>query len=65
MALKSTAQTSNGVQAIRMDTGMTLTTRFGSWFRTAAETSERQWPRVQIPPALALPIGAIRSLIEE
>jgi hypothetical protein len=65
MALKSTAQTSNGVQAIRMDTGMTLATRFGSWFRTAAETSERQGPRVQIPPAPALPIGAIRSLIEE
>jgi hypothetical protein len=65
MALKSTAQTSNGVQAIRMDTGMTLATRFGSWFRTAAETSERQWPRVQIPPTPALPIGAIRSLIEE
>jgi hypothetical protein len=41
MALNSTAQTSNGIQAIRMDTGMTLATRFGSWFRTAAETSER------------------------
>jgi hypothetical protein len=65
MALNSTAQTSNGLQTIRMDTGMTLATRFGSWFRTAAETSERQWPRVQIPPAPALPAGAIRSLIEE
>jgi hypothetical protein len=52
MALNSTAQTSNGVQAIRMDTGMTLATRFGSWFRKAAEPSKRQWPRVQIPPAL-------------
>jgi hypothetical protein len=53
MALNSTAQKSNGVQAIRMDTSMTHATSFGSWFRTAAETSERQWPRVQIPPAPA------------
>ena len=64
MALNSTAQTPNGVRAIRMDAGMTLATRSCSWCRKAAETSERQGPEVRIPPAPALPNRCDPMLID-